>query len=109
MNYTQQKAFQFIKNDFDINESIDFLTEFSSQEIEIFKSNFAIRVKLNASATLGTETGGTDDEVLYTLKNKYIEIEKIELWKNDHDDTEIEVNNHFRDELENILQNQINN
>lgn len=107
MNTIQKNAYQYIKDEVNINEQIDFFDEWHEEQIEIFQNNFAIVISLDATANIGVEVGGEDDEMLPVLNDKHITVKKIELYKSDTNDEEIEVDKQFIDKIETLLNGQL--
>lgn len=109
MNHIQRNAFQYIKDEININDQIDFFDEYHEEQVEIFQNNFAIVIDLVATANIGSEEGGEPDEIIPTLTNKQITIKQIYLYKNDTNDDEIEVDESFKNNIEKLLNNQLYN
>lgn len=109
MNYIQKNAYKYIKDEININDQIDFFDEWHTEQVEIFQDNFAIVIDLEATANIGSEEGGESDEIIPTLTNKMITVKKVQLYKSDTNDEEIEVDESFRHNIEILLNNQLYN
>ena len=112
MNHFQRKVHQEIKDNFDINSAIDFFDESHEDTIEIEKDNFYLELELFIYAKMDQEIGGEDDEVLFVMKNKSIEIKSINLWhinRHNKEDKEIDVDEPFKVRIEKLLNGQIYN
>lgn len=110
MNHFQRKLFNHLKENFDINSEIDFFDEGHSQQIEIIQDNFFCEINLYVWAKMDQEIGGEDDEVLFIMKDKSVEIQTISLWHTNigtGEDIEIEVTESFKDNITKVLNSQI--
>lgn len=101
MDKQHQEFIEYLKEEYNLEDEVDFLAESTIYAIEIEALGIAININFVGSATLQEEEGGEPDEILYCLSNKSIEIEKLEEY--DSDGEEVIVSDLFKNAVESAL------